>query len=543
MELSPQLLESLKVYKDKIKKDVSFLINDQDHPKKESFLTFLNGIASIFDKLDVRIEKTRYNQYSPLTFEIASDDQPTGILFSGIPGGHEFNSLILGTLQAGGSKINLDESLIDQIKQIDRKINFETLVSLSCENCPDVVQNLNQFALISKNITNHTIDGNLYPKLVKERDVQSVPSVFVEGEMVASGRISTANIIKKLVEKGLIRTKPKKSKLPIQDVVVIGGGPAGVSSAIYAARKGLNVSIVSEKFGGQLTETVGIENFISNPYTTGKELTSNLFNHAKEYDIILKEHVQVEKIGGEDIKSITLSSGEKMESRSVIIATGAKWRNLNIPGEKEYLGKGVAYCPHCDGPFFKGKDVVVVGAGNSGLEAALDLSNIAKTVTVLEFLPFSKADKILRDKARDTKNIEIILNVETQKILGDNKKVTGIRYIDKSTQDVYTSNVSAIFIQIGLIPNSHFVKNLLDLNKYGEIITNDRCETSVKGIFAGGDVSSIPHKQIIVSMGHGATAALSASEYLIKQNVVDNGVAKNTEKVTKQGFEPPASSL
>tara|TARA_B000000565_G_scaffold254193_1_gene232100 strand:- start:499 stop:2127 length:1629 start_codon:yes stop_codon:yes gene_type:complete len=542
LELSPQLLESLKVYKDKIKKDVSFLINDQDHPKKESFLTFLNGIASIFDKLDVRIEKTRYNQYSPLTFEIASDDQPTGILFSGIPGGHEFNSLILGTLQAGGSKINLDESLIDQIKQIDRKINFETLVSLSCENCPDVVQNLNQFALISKNITNHTIDGNLYPKLVKERDVQSVPSVFVEGEMVASGRISTANIIKKLVEKGLIRTKPKKSKLPIQDVVVIGGGPAGVSSAIYAARKGLNVSIVSEKFGGQLTETVGIENFISNPYTTGKELTSNLFNHAKEYDIILKEHVQVEKIGGEDIKSITLSSGEKMESRSVIIATGAKWRNLNIPGEKEYLGKGVAYCPHCDGPFFKGKDVVVVGAGNSGLEAALDLSNIAKTVTVLEFLPFSKADKILRDKARDTKNIEIILNVETQKILGDNKKVTGIRYIDKSTQDVYTSNVSAIFIQIGLIPNSHFVKNLLDLNKYGEIITNDRCETSVKGIFAGGDVSSIPHKQIIVSMGHGATAALSASEYLIKQNV-DNGVAKNTEKVTKQGFEPPASSL
>lgn len=542
MELSPQLLESLKVYKDKIKKDVSFLINDQDHPKKESFLTFLNGIASIFDKLDVRIEKTRYNQYSPLTFEIASDDQPTGILFSGIPGGHEFNSLILGTLQAGGSKINLDESLIDQIKQIDRKINFETLVSLSCENCPDVVQNLNQFALISKNITNHTIDGNLYPKLVKERDVQSVPSVFVEGEMVASGRISTANIIKKLVEKGLIRKKPKKSKLPIQDVVVIGGGPAGVSSAIYAARKGLNVSIVSEKFGGQLTETVGIENFISNPYTTGKELTSNLFNHAKEYDIILKEHVQVEKIGGEDIKSITLSSGEKMESRSVIIATGAKWRNLNIPGEKEYLGKGVAYCPHCDGPFFKGKDVVVVGAGNSGLEAALDLSNIAKTVTVLEFLPFSKADKILRDKARDTKNIEIILNVETQKILGDNKKVTGIRYIDKSTQDVYTSNVSAIFIQIGLIPNSHFVKNLLDLNKYGEIITNDRCETSVKGIFAGGDVSSIPHKQIIVSMGHGATAALSASEYLIKQNV-DNGVAKNTEKVTKQGFEPPASSL
>ena len=542
MELSPQLLESLKVYKDKIKKDVSFLINDQDHPKKESFLTFLNGIASIFDKLDVRIEKTRYNQYSPLTFEIASDDQPTGILFSGIPGGHEFNSLILGTLQAGGSKINLDESLVDQIKQIDRKINFETLVSLSCENCPDVVQNLNQFALISNYITNHTIDGNLYPKLVKERDVQSVPSVFVEGEMVASGRISTANIIKKLVEKGLIRTKPKKSKLPIQDVVVIGGGPAGVSSAIYAARKGLNVSIVSEKFGGQLTETVGIENFISNPYTTGKELTSNLFNHAKEYDIILKEHVQVEKIGGEDIKSITLSSGEKMESRSVIIATGAKWRNLNIPGEKEYLGKGVAYCPHCDGPFFKGKDVVVVGAGNSGLEAALDLSNIAKTVTVLEFLPFSKADKILRDKARDTKNIEIILNVETQKILGDNKKVTGIRYIDKSTQDVYTSNVSAIFIQIGLIPNSHFVKNLLDLNKYGEIITNDRCETSVKGIFAGGDVSSIPHKQIIVSMGHGATAALSASEYLIKQNV-DNGVAKNTEKVTKQGFEPPASSL
>ena len=521
MELSPQLLESLKVYADKIDKKVSFLVNDQDHPKKESYLTFLNGIASIFDKLDVRIEKTAFNQYSPLTFEIASDDTPTGILFSGIPGGHEFNSLILGTLQAGGSKLNLDASLIDQIKQIDTEINFETVISLSCENCPDVVQSLNQFALVNNKITNHTIDGNLYPKLVKTRDIQSVPSVFVDSEMIASGRISTTNILKKLVDKNLLTSKPatpQKSNLPLQDVVVVGGGPAGVSSAIYSARKGLKVTIAAEKFGGQLTETVGIENFISSPYTTGKELTSNLLNHAKEYDIVLKESVRVESISDGNTKHITLSTGEIIESRSVIIATGAKWRNLNVPGEKEYMGKGVAYCPHCDGPFFKDKDVIVVGAGNSGLEAALDLSNIAKTVTVLEFLPFSKADKILRDKARDTNNIDIILNVETQKILGDNKKVTGLRYMDKSTKDIYTMNTSAVFIQIGLSPNSHFVNDLLELNEYGEIITNDRCETSVSGIFAGGDVSSVPHKQIIVSMGHGANAALTASEYLIKQS-------------------------
>ena len=300
--------------------------------------------------------------------------------------------------------------------------------------------------------------------------------------------------------------------------MVVGGGPAGVSSAIYSTRKGLKVTVVAEKFGGQLTETVGIENFISSPYTTGKELTSNLLNHAKEYDITLKESVRVKNIRDGDTKYITLSTGEIIESRSVIIATGAKWRNLNVPGEKEYMGKGVAYCPHCDGPFFKDKNVIVVGAGNSGLEAALDLSNIAKTVTVLEFLPFSKADKILRDKARDTNNIDIILNVETKKILGDNKKVTGLRYMDKSTKDIYTINTSAVFIQIGLSPNSHFVNNLLELNEYGEIVTNDRCETSVSGIFAGGDVSSVPHKQIIVSMGHGANAALSASEYLIKQS-------------------------
>ena len=363
--------------------------------------------------------------------------------------------------------------------------------------------------------------------MINARKVQSVPTIFLNGKEFASGRVSIAKILDKLMKVDKVKVSTKSSDMPLQDITIIGGGPAGISSAIYAARKGLDVTIIAKKFGGQLTETIGIENFISTPYTTGKELTDDLKKHSRQYNIKTKEHVSVTNINSGEIKTVTLSTGEIFQTKTIIIATGAKWRTLNVPGEKELIGKGVAYCPHCDGPFYQGKDVVVVGGGNSGIEAAIDLSNIAKNVKVIEFLPFLKADKILRDKARSLENISFILNSEVQTINDEKGKVAGITYIDKSSNEIYHLKTSAVFVQIGLIPNSSFVENVVELNNYNEIIINDKCETSQSGIFACGDVSSIPHKQIIVSMGNGASAALSASDYLIKN---ENSIASVKEK-------------
>jgi alkyl hydroperoxide reductase subunit F len=304
--------------------------------------------------------------------------------------------------------------------------------------------------------------------------------------------------------------------LPLQDVTVIGGGPAGVSAAIYAARKGLKITLIADRIGGQVKDTLGIENLVSVPKTTGAELTGALITHMKDYDITLKEHLRVETIDKGDIKTVTLSSGERIQTRTLIIATGAKWRELGVPGERENIGNGVAYCPHCDGPFFKGKDVAVIGGGNSGIEAALDLAGIVKSVTVFEFLPELKADKVLVDQAEKRDNITIFKNVATKQILAKNGKVTAIEYQDRDTQEIMTKNLSGVFVQIGLLPNSGFLKDVVDLTPYGEVIINERGQTSEPGIFACGDVTTVPYKQIVIAMGEGSKASLSAFEYLLK---------------------------
>ena len=366
------------------------------------------------------------------------DGKPNGISFSGIPSGHEFNSLILAILHSGGSQINLDESIKNKLKSIKDNLKFETIVSLSCHNCPDVVQALNQFSILNPKISNEMIDGGLYPNLMEERDIQGVPSVYLNGNVFVNGKSDISKLITRLEELyPYIKTTSTKN-LPRQDVVIIGGGPAGISAAIYTARKGLSVTLIAEIIGGQVKETMGIENLISVSSTTGSKLTTDMQAHLKDYEVTVKEHLKVTKIKNDLIKTVYLSSGEIIESKTIIIATGAKWRELGVPGEKENLGNGVAYCPHCDGPFFKGKDVAVVGGGNSGIEAALDLSGIVNKVTVLEFMPNFRADKILIDQVKKKNNIILLPNAETQSIKSTSGKVSGIEYKDRSTKKFIT---------------------------------------------------------------------------------------------------------
>jgi len=444
------------------------------------------------------------------------DGQASGVQFSGIPGGHEFNSLVLAILWASGTDTKLDDAIEQQILNLNEKLHFEVFISLSCHNCPDVVQALQQFALLNENISAEMIDGGLFQNLISERDIQGVPSVFLNGEPFANGKIEIANLIERLASKYPYITEVSQAEqLPLQDVTVIGGGPAGVAAAIYSARKGLDVTLVAERLGGQVKDTMGIENLISVSKTTGPELTANMQEHLADYDITIKEHVRVEEIEQNHIKSINLSSGETIESKTIVIASGAKWRELGVPGEKENIGNGVAYCPHCDGPFFKGKDVAVIGGGNSGIEAALDLAGIVKSVTVFEFMPTLKADQVLIEQAEKRDNITILKNVATNQIHAENGKVNAIEYTDRDTSEIHTLELAGVFVQIGLVPNSQFVKDLVATNSYGEIEIDDRCQTSQEGIFAAGDVTTVPYKQIVISMGEGSKASLAAFEYLL----------------------------
>lgn len=514
--LTQEILQALKGYTESMTKDVKFVVQAGDHSKRAELVKFLSDIAGISDKLSVEERDTDGVLRSAISFLLEADGQDTGIRFSGIPGGHEFNSLILAMLHASGTELKLDDSVKSIVKAVDKPLHFEVFISLSCHNCPEVVQALNQFALINPNITSEMIDGGLYSDLVSKRDIQGVPSVYLNGELFANGKVDASTLIDKLLEQQPeLKQANSGQSLPTQDVTVVGGGPAGVSAAIYAARKGLKVTIIADRFGGQVKDTMGIENLISVPKTTGPELVSNLQGHMQDYDITLKEHVRVENIEKGNIKTLTLSSGETVTTRTLIVATGARWRELGVPGEKENIGNGVAYCPHCDGPFFKGKDVAVIGGGNSGIEAALDLAGIVKSVTVFEFLPELKADQVLVKQAEKRDNITILKNVATKQITATNGKVDGIEFEDRATNVVQTQALSGVFVQIGLVPNSQFLKGVVDLSQYGEVEIDTKCNTSEPGIFACGDVTTVPYKQIVISMGEGAKASLAAFEYLL----------------------------
>jgi alkyl hydroperoxide reductase subunit F len=528
--LNDNILNALKGYAENMQKPVTFVLQTGEHGKREELVDFLSKIASVSD--NIALAERDVQLRSPISFLLEADGVDSGVRFSGIPSGHEFNSLVLAMLQASGTEIKLDDSLKNMVANIEEKLHFEVFVSLSCHNCPDVVQAANQFALLNANISAEMIDGGLYQDTIAERDIQGVPSVYLNGELFANGKVTAAELIEKLRQRDPSIAQNNTESMPLQDVVVIGGGPGGASAAIYSARKGLKVTMIADRIGGQVKDTMGIENLISVPKTTGPELSNALQAHMNEYNISFKEHLKVNEVVQGDIKKVILSSGEAIDTKTVIIATGAKWRELGVPGEKENIGNGVAYCPHCDGPFFKGKDVAVIGGGNSGIEAALDLAGIVKSVTVFEFLPELKADQVLIDQAESRANITIRKNVATKSIQSASGKVSAIEYIDRETEQVHEQVLDGVFVQIGLVPNSNFLADVVERNRFGEIEVDDKCQTSEAGIYACGDVTTVPYKQIIISMGEGAKASLAAFEYLLAHgDMLESAYQNDSEQV------------
>ncbi len=451
------------------------------------------------------------------SFEILKNGNPANIVFKAVPTGHEFSSLLAAILNLDGIGKNLpDEMLSRRIQILRGNIELKSYISLTCTNCPEVVKALNVITILNQNIRNEIIDGGIFCEEIEKLNIQAVPTVYANGQVLHIGRSSLGELLEKL-ETLVGSDFQASSEISNFDVVVAGGGPAGVSAAIYSARKGFSVALVAETIGGQVAETVGIENMISIAQTTGKELSANLKKHLQDYPVHIFDNRRIassEIVDG--IKYITTTSGEKFSASALIIATGASWRKLGVPGEKEYMGSGVAFCTHCDGPFYKGKKVVVIGGGNSGLEAAIDLSNLASHVTVLEFLDELKGDQILQDKLKSMSNVEFIPGAATTAILGDGSKVNALQYSEIATGESKTIVTDGVFVQIGLISNSSVFKDMVDTNRMGEIAIDAHCRTREAGVYAAGDVSVVPYKQIVIAMGEGSKAALSAFEDKIK---------------------------
>lgn len=514
--LEANLKQQLDAYLQRLVNPIELTVSVNGTAKSDELLELAREIEGLNDKISLVVDETPIGRAPQMA--VAPKGEKGRVTFAGIPMGHEFTSLVLALLQAGGYPSKEDEALQAQAKGLTRELNFEVYVSLSCHNCPDVVQALNLMAILNPNITATMIDGGVFQDEVKEREIMAVPSVYLNGELFGNGKMTLAEILNKVDDEADAKAAAALADKEAFDLLVVGGGPAGASSAIYAARKGIRTGLVAERFGGQVSDTVGIENFISVSYTEGPKLVAQLEEHVKEYDVDIMKTQQAVALRdtGDGLKEVELANGAVLKSKSVILATGARWREMNVPGEAEYKAKGVCFCPHCDGPLFKGKPVAVIGGGNSGIEAAIDLAGIVEHVTVLEFSDTLRADDVLVKKAKSLPNITIIKEAMTTEVLGDGKKVTGLTYKDRATDEVHTVNVDGIFVQIGLVPNSEFLKNTLELSNRGEIVVDAHGQTSMPGVFAAGDVTTTPYKQIIVSMGSGATAALGAFDYLIR---------------------------
>ena len=515
--LDQQIKDQLISVFEKLENDVELIYEPSNHENQQELVDMLQEVASTSPKIKVSAAEGSRPVPSP-QFRIRANGRETGIIFKAIPGGHEFTSLVVAILNADGKGKMPDETLAARIKRLKKNIHIKSYISLSCENCPDVVQSLNQIALIHGSFTHEILDGAYFQDEIQALGIQGVPSLVVDSKLVHSGRITMLELIEKLenwfgIDETAAPAEPLQKDLGHFDVLVVGGGPAGASAAIYSVRKGLNTALVTEKIGGQVQETKGIENLISVTYTEGPQLAAQLNQHINSYPVKLLENRRVRQIEkGSTPKKVELESGEYLTADVVIVATGAKWRELGVPGEKEYIGRGVAFCPHCDGPFYKGKDVAVIGGGNSGVEAAIDLAGIVKSVVLIEYNDQLKADKILVDKLNSLPNVKIITGAKTQKINGDGTKVTSLEYAERNTDKVVTLPVDGIFVQIGLVPNSAFLKDTVALNKFGEIEVDEKGRTSEPGIYAAGDVTTTPYKQIVIAMGEGAKAALAAFE-------------------------------
>ncbi|MCX2919225.1 alkyl hydroperoxide reductase subunit F [Stenotrophomonas rhizophila] len=518
--LDANLQSQLKTYLERVTRPIQITAHVDDGAKSQEMLKLLNTLTTLSAQISLDVRRDS-SERTP-SFALTTPGQDIHLVFAGLPMGHEFTSLVLALLQVGGHPSKATAELIEQVRNLEGEYRFETYFSLSCQNCPDVVQALNLAAVLNPRIQHVAIDGGLFPAEVEARQIMSVPTVYLNGEVFDQGRMTLEQIVAKLDTGAAKRDAEKLSTKAPFDVLVVGGGPAGAAAAIYAARKGIRTGVAAERFGGQVLDTMAIENFISVKETEGPKLAAALEQHVREYEVDimnLQRATALVPAGDDGLVEIKLENGASLKSRSVILSTGARWRQMNVPGEDQYRNKGVAYCPHCDGPLFKGKRVAVIGGGNSGVEAAIDLAGLVTHVTLLEFDDKLRADEVLQKKLRSLGNVTIITSALTQEVLGDGQKVTGLVYQDRVGGDSHRVELEGIFVQIGLLPNTEWLKDTVALSPRGEILIDDRGQTSVPGVFAAGDCTTVPYKQIVIAMGAGSTAALSAFDHLIRTSV------------------------
>lgn len=514
--LDANLRNQLQSYLTRLQQNVELVANLDDSAAAGEMRTLLEEIASLSEKISV-VSAADASARKP-SFAVRRAGSDMGIRFAGIPLGHEFTSLVLALLQAGGHPPKVDVDVIEAVRALPGPLEFETFVSLSCHNCPDVVQALNLMAVLNPNIRHTMIDGALFQDEVNTRQIMGVPAVYLNGESFGQGRMSLEEILAKVDTGAVAREAEKLAAREPYDVLVVGGGPSGSAAAIYAARKGIRTGVVAERFGGQVLDTLGIENFISVKATEGPKLAMALEEHVKEYGVDIVNLQRAVQLVPGDLIEVKLASGASLRSKSVVIATGARWREMNVPGEREFRTKGVAYCPHCDGPLFKGKRVAVIGGGNSGVEAAIDLAGIVAHVTLLEFDSVLRADAVLQKKLFSLSNVTVITSAQTTEVTGADT-VGGLRYKDRKTGEEQWIKLEGVFVQIGLVPNTDWLKGTVALSPRGEIEVDARGQTSVPGVFAAGDVTTVPYKQIIIAMGEGAKASLGAFDHLIRSSV------------------------
>ncbi|MDP9909979.1 alkyl hydroperoxide reductase subunit F [Variovorax boronicumulans] len=504
----------LKSYLERATQPIEIVASLDDSKASGEMLSLLKDVAEVSPL--VTLTESRDDSHRKPSFSVNRPRENHGPRFAGLPMGHEFTSLILALLQIGGYPPKVEQAVLDQIKALDGDFEFEIYVSLTCHNCPDVVQALNLMAIQNPRIRTTMIEGGTFQDEVKERQIMAVPTVFLNGTEFGQGRMSLEEILAKIDTGGVEREAAKIAAKDAFDVLIVGGGPAGAAAAVYAARKGIRTGVASERFGGQVLDTLGIENFISIKETEGPKFAHALEEHVRDYDVDIMNLQRAKAlVPGKDLIEVQLESGASLKSKTVIISTGARWRNINVPGEHEFKNKGVAYCPHCDGPLFKGKRVAVIGGGNSGVEAAIDLAGIVGHLTLIEFDTQLRADAVLQRKLKSLKNVDIFTNAQTTEITGD-QKVNGLVYKDRASGELKKVELEGVFIQIGLVPNTDWLKGTVELTKHGEIVVDARGQTSVPGVFAAGDVTTVPFKQIIIAAGDGAKAALGAFDHLIR---------------------------
>ena len=511
--LDENIKTQLSAYLEKLQTAIELVASLDDSAAAQEMRGLLTDIAELSDKVSLREDGDAARRPS---FAIGRPGEAARISFAGLPMGHEFTSLILALLQTGGHPPKVDADVIEQIKALPGNFRFETYISLSCHNCPDVVQALNLMAVLNPGVSHVMIDGALFQTEVEKRQIMAVPTMFLNGEEFGAGRMTIEEIIARVDTGAAARDAARLSAREAFDVLIVGGGPAGAAAAIYAARKGIRTGLLAERFGGQVMDTLAIENFISVKETDGPKLVMGLEEHVKDYDVDIMNLQRATQLKAGDLVEVTLENGAVLRSKSVIIATGARWREMNVPGEREYRGKGVAYCPHCDGPLFKGKRVGVIGGGNSGVEAAIDLAGIVSHVTLFEFDSKLRADAVLQRKLASLPNVTIVTSALTTEVTGDGNKVNGLVYKDRNTDQVKRIDLAGVFVQIGLLPNTDWLKGTINLSKFGEIEIDAKGQTSVAGVFAAGDCTTVPYKQIVIAMGAGATASLSAFDHLIR---------------------------